>query len=64
MSEDWINVTVVGSSYEEHLDMRSDRRRHRLLSAPAVRGQGFMALAHREGRQTEWIPGPAPKGQS
>lgn len=30
--EEWVDVTVFGSRYEEHIEVYSGRRRHRLMT--------------------------------
>lgn len=52
--EFWINVTVVGSEYEEQVDAYSNRYQHR-RSTPVLAGpnHGICMVG-------EWIDGPAP----
>lgn len=47
--EHWIDITRLGSPYEEQLDIRRDRFRHR---------------GHRlDGVRRDWQPGPAPDNE-
>ncbi len=53
---EWIDVTVMGSAYDQQVDVRSNRRRHRLSSRQCDfpgDGSGPYAVG-------EWMDGPAP----
>jgi hypothetical protein len=47
--EEWKDITIVGSMYEEQFEVYSSRRRHRRLSVPSQLGVG------------EWLSGQAPQ---
>lgn len=51
MRREWIDVTVVGSAYEEQLEAFSEERRHRPLELSGERSE------HDHG----WVDGPAPQ---
>lgn len=52
---DWINITTIGSSFEEELDLRADPQ------GPEAAQYRHREYSFSDEEERDWLPGPAPK---
>ena len=60
LEAEWKDFSVLGSSYEEQWDLRTNRRRHRPYSANQMTRGRRDFLADEDFNMEDWKPGPAP----
>lgn len=59
--EEWLSLSVVGSPYEQEMEVRSGDMRHRLRKGPPIPPrQSFGHATMQQHPDDGWIAGPAP----